>query len=366
MGWGQRCEGNPELSPKAAAAGIHYPQGDMFIVSVSHCRPRVGAAHSGSRQQFGRGMGCPSSPTQWQLSSCLSLGRHAPSLDPGAHPALFWAALGYVFSRGCFISHSRSDARALPLPATRPALVVPFHAHPRPPMLVPLVKPALSRGYCPVVIRSRAASLTPGSTSCTHVAGGGSPSPTGPAQGLKHIQEKLALPAQTFAPWGNRGKNAHFSLFLHLELYFLQCILSSLLPSGLVKGLQAGSSPSGFQSAADGAHLSPHPSPAKSAPQLSGCCCLPQAPLSGKPTSPHLCHPGTPWPIPLAMASSGDGSAGSQCMGTEAKRCSFPPCPWQEKPPLLPCSKPESFHNKKLAGAILKGKLLPCLRREFA
>lgn len=50
MGYGEHCEENPELSPKAVTDGIHYPSGDMFIASVSHCRapgweqPTAGAA----------------------------------------------------------------------------------------------------------------------------------------------------------------------------------------------------------------------------------------------------------------------------------------------------------------------------------
>lgn len=56
------------------------------------------------------------------------------------------------------------------------------------------------------------------------------------------VQPQPALPAQTCALWGNKGKNAHFDFFLHLELYFLQCT-SPPLPFGPVKGLRAGRQP---------------------------------------------------------------------------------------------------------------------------
>ena len=55
-------------------------------------------------------------------------------------------------------------------------------------------------------------------------------------------QEKPALPAWTSALWGKEGKNAHFDLFLHLELYVLQCT-SPLVPFGPVKGLWTGRQP---------------------------------------------------------------------------------------------------------------------------
>lgn len=38
MGWGKHCKENPELSPKAVTAGIHYPSGDVLMASVSHCQ----------------------------------------------------------------------------------------------------------------------------------------------------------------------------------------------------------------------------------------------------------------------------------------------------------------------------------------
>lgn len=81
MGWGQRCEGNPELSPKAAAAGIHYPQGDMFIVSVSHCRPRGGSSSQWGPPAIWTGYGLPIQPHTMAALKLPFLG--PPRTKPG-------------------------------------------------------------------------------------------------------------------------------------------------------------------------------------------------------------------------------------------------------------------------------------------
>lgn len=90
-GRGEHCEENPELSPKAATAGIHYPSGDVFIASVSHCRaprweqPTVGAtsnsdvvrpAHPALHDGCAPHTPCPgpphASPGPWSRSSAIS------------------------------------------------------------------------------------------------------------------------------------------------------------------------------------------------------------------------------------------------------------------------------------------------------
>ncbi|XP_037252438.1 poly(rC)-binding protein 3 isoform X22 [Falco rusticolus] len=191
------------------------------------------------------GYGLPIQPhTMATLKVSPHPSNHVPAPDLGADPVLFWTTLGHVFPLGCFTFfhfHSRSDARVLPLPATQPALAVPLHPCPPVPM------PASSPGYHPVMISSGAAGFTPGTAHCPDAAGLSIPSRSSPrAETQLGSQEKPALPARTSVPWGNKGKNAHFDLFLHLELYFPQCT-SPLLPPGPAKGLWVGDSPSGFR-----------------------------------------------------------------------------------------------------------------------
>lgn len=50
MGQGEHCKENPERSRKAATTGIHYPSGDVFIASVSHCRAQGAAQQCGGCQ----------------------------------------------------------------------------------------------------------------------------------------------------------------------------------------------------------------------------------------------------------------------------------------------------------------------------
>lgn len=201
-GRGEHCEENPELSLKAATAGIHYPSGDMFIASVSHCwaprweQPTVGAASNSEGVRAAH-------PALHNGSSQAANppGHHATALDFGADPVLFWAASGHMFSLGCLISHSRSDARALPpLPCDQPRQCpsTPAHAHPCP---CPAVKSASSRGYCPVTIRSGAASFVPGSACCPDAAGVSIPSRSSPkAEMQPGSQEMPALAAWTSTP----------------------------------------------------------------------------------------------------------------------------------------------------------------------
>lgn len=130
-GQGEYCKENPELSPKAVTAGIHYPLGDMFIASMSHCwAPGWEQSMAGAASNLDGVQAAHPAPHNGS-SQASPLG--PPHASLGADPALFQAMSGHVFFPGCFISHLRSDARALPLPAMRPAQAVPLCLPPMPP-----------------------------------------------------------------------------------------------------------------------------------------------------------------------------------------------------------------------------------------
>ena len=177
---GERCEENPELSPKVATAGIHYPLGDVFIASVSHGRapgweqPRAGAASNSDGVWAAR-------PAPYNGSSQASPpGCHMPGPGLGPDRALFWATSGHVFCLGCFVAHLRSDARALPLPAMN-------QPQQCPPMPMPLGKASPEQGVLPHDDQKWSCQLSPPLCLAPQCRWG-SPPLASPAVGLKHSQ----------------------------------------------------------------------------------------------------------------------------------------------------------------------------------
>lgn len=157
----------------------------------------MGAAYGrGGRQQFGGGKGCPSSPTQWQLSSCQSPGPPRDSPGLWSKPsAILGCVRAHVFSGMPNFSLEKRCQSTAPS-AMRPALAVPLHARPCPPMPMPCSKVSLKQGISPVMIRSEAASFVPGSACYPDAVGVSIPSRSSPkAEMQPGSQETPALAA---------------------------------------------------------------------------------------------------------------------------------------------------------------------------
>lgn len=192
MGWGEHCKENPELSPKAVTAGIHYPSGDVFMASVSHCQafgweqPIAWAAnnldgvqaahpapHNGNSQAA-----LPPEPTHSSPGPCSRLS------------AVLSQIKARVFSRMLHFSLEKQCQSTAP-----PCHITSHGSAPLCPC--PWVRPALSRGYHFVMIRNGAA-----------------------GSGHHSAEHPNVLHARTSAQGGNEGKNTCFDLLLHLESYF--------------------------------------------------------------------------------------------------------------------------------------------------
>lgn len=145
-GRGEHCEENPELSPKVATSGIHYPSGDVFIASVSHSwAPRWEQLTAGASSNSHRVWAAHPAPHN-RSPQASPPGLPHTSPGPWSRPSTILGHTGArVFFRMLhFLLQQQCQSTASPCHATSPG-----SAPPCPPMPTPLGKASPEQGVSP-------------------------------------------------------------------------------------------------------------------------------------------------------------------------------------------------------------------------